>query len=318
VSVALGLLGYGTLLALAGPRLLAALPSATRAPRLGVLLWQVAALSVVASWAVGALALALPVAPVHGLGHLLASCLAAVHDATSSPRQGWVKAVGLAASAAVSMRACWCVAGGAVAGYRRRLRHARLLQMIARPAPELGAVVVDHSAPVAYCLPGRVRQTVVSRGALEVLSPVELAAVLAHERAHLRARHHLALAPMQALARAFPRVPVLQAAARELPGLLEMCADDAAARRHGPAAVAGALRSLSSMPSPAGSLAAAGRGAEARIGRLLAPPRRRLAARAIFGAAVMLLATGPLLAAVAPVLAAAVDHLGYCPVPLVS
>ena len=103
---------------------------------------------------------------------------------------------------------------------------------------------------------------VVSTAALAVLGPGQLQAVLAHERAHLRSRHHLTLTASSALARAFPHVPLLAQASAELAVLAEMAADDAAARRHDPGDLAAALT-------------ASGPAATARIHRLLAPPRGR-------------------------------------------
>jgi hypothetical protein len=94
--------------------------------------------------------------------------------------------------------------------------------------------------------------------------------VLAHEHAHARERHHLALAPFHALRRALPCRATARAVARvEL--LLEMCADDRAARRHGAAALVGALRrftDLGTSPAPPGALAAADQATLLRIQRL--------------------------------------------------
>ncbi len=314
MTVALSLLVYGTVLALAGPRLLGRLAAPRRSPRLGVVVWQVAAGSVVLSWASAGLVLAVPMAPLDDLGHLLTLCLTAVHDLAAGSVPLGPRLVGTLLTVSIISRTAWSVAAGAVVGYRRRLRHARVLRIVARPAPELGAVVVDYPEAAVYCLPGLLRQTVITRGALEVLSPVQLAAVLAHERAHLRARHHLALVAMSGLARAFPRVPLLTSAAREVPVLVEMCADDAAARRHGRTAVLGALHALAQMRTPAGALAAAGSAAGARVDRL-ARPGRRLASRVVLGVAVALLTAGPLVAALTPALVAAARFAGYCPVP---
>jgi hypothetical protein len=62
--------------------------------------------------------------------------------------------------------------------------------------------------------------------------------------------------------------------------LVEMCADDHAARHHGPAPLTAALRrfhELGRHPTPAGTLAAADRAIAVRIARLhgAAPPIRR-------------------------------------------
>src|SRR5581483_3535026 len=101
----------------------------------------------------------------------------------------------------------------------------------------------------------------------------QLQAVLAHERAHLRCRHHLMLAAAAALARAFPRVPLFAQAGPELGVLAEMAAD-AAARRHGPDHLAKALVILARAGTRPAALAAGGPAAIARIQRLLAPPRQ--------------------------------------------
>jgi Zn-dependent protease with chaperone function len=61
-----------------------------------------------------------------------------------------------------------------------------------------GLLVFCYAVAVAwillYCVPGRLPTIVVTTGALAVLEPEQLAAVLAHERAHLAGRHHLLLA----------------------------------------------------------------------------------------------------------------------------
>jgi hypothetical protein len=54
--------------------------------------------------------------------------------------------------------------------------------------------------------------------------------VLAHERAHLRARHDLVLIPFTSLRRAFPRSRVIAHSYRTVALLVEMMADDHALR----------------------------------------------------------------------------------------
>jgi beta-lactamase regulating signal transducer with metallopeptidase domain len=111
---------------------------------------------------------------------------------------------------------------------------------------------------------------VVSTGAVDALTERELAAVLAHEHAHARGRHHLVLAPFHALRRVLPVGPVARAAA-DVELLVEMCADDRAARRHGPAPLTAALRrfhELGAHSSPAGTLAAGEHAIALRIARL--------------------------------------------------
>lgn len=133
-------------------------------------------------------------------------------------------------------------------------------------------MIVDDDAPAAYCVPSGRHRVAVSAGALAWLTPGQLQAVLAHERAHLRGHHHLILAAAAALARAFPAIPLLAAAAAEFAVLAEMTADAAAARRHDPADLAAALVTLAGAVAHSTALAAGGPAAIARIQRLLAPP----------------------------------------------
>lgn len=131
--VALSLLAYGGLLALLGPRLIRRLPAARRVPRLGALLWQVAAVTVVASWVVAGVAITTPLPALHELAHLLRSCLDVAHEAAPSPAPSRTPQIaGLALSVAVLGRVGGCVVAGAVDRHRRRLRHARMLRIVAR------------------------------------------------------------------------------------------------------------------------------------------------------------------------------------------
>jgi len=91
--------------------------------------------------------------------------------------------------------------------------------------------ILEHDVPVAYCLPGVAKsRVVVSAAALERLERPQLAAVLAHERAHLSARHDLVLEAFTVLHRAFPRWVSSDAALREVQLLVEILADRAAVR----------------------------------------------------------------------------------------
>jgi Zn-dependent protease with chaperone function len=184
---------------------------------------------------------------------------------------------GLLLADAVVLRACWCLASELARSRRDGREHANLVAATGRPCPELGVVVLDHDAPAAYCMPSGRYRLVVSAGALAALGTDQLQAVLAHERAHLRYRHHLMLAVAAALARAFPRVPLFAQAGAELGVLAEMAADDAAARRHNPDHLAEALVILARSGARPAALAAGGPVAIARIQRLLAPPQRRQA-----------------------------------------
>ena len=174
-----------------------------RAPRLAVLLWHAVVFGVLTA-AVGLL-LSVGLAPygkgvVPALGALTADLRAGVVPPALSVAHIVAVITGLALSGAVlatqahSSRRLW----------RQRSRQHLLLRLVAHPDARTGAFVLDHPAAAAYCLPGPSRCVVVSTGAIRALTGPELAAVLTHEHAHARGRHHLALAPFHALRRAAP------------------------------------------------------------------------------------------------------------------
>jgi Zn-dependent protease with chaperone function len=185
-----------------------------------------------------------------------------------------------------------------------------LIRLAGRLLPSESAVVLDSPGAAAYCIAGRKPAVVVTRGAVDLLSAQQLDAVLAHERAHLEARHHRRSSAALAVARTLPFVPLLRATPGLVARLLEMEADALAADRHEPRVLASALVAVAT----AGQVAAvaAGRGnppgvaaadAAGRIRRLLDPPRqlprpRRTLARA----SVVAVSVGPVLLAGLPAL----------------
>jgi Zn-dependent protease with chaperone function len=261
---------------------------ASRAPRLALGLWLVLSLSWIAAISLAVLAAATPFALTwSGSGA----------DAVTSHATGLLAAdgAGLLLAAAAPAWAAVCVAGGLTRARRERRAHAAFLETAGRPDQTLGAVIVDHNAPAAYSLPDRCHRIVISTGTLAALGPAQLQAVLAHERAHLRGRHHLLVATASAMQRAFPFVPLLAQAATEVAILAEMAADDAAAGRHEPADLAAALVILATARSRPAVLTASGPAATARIQRLLSPPcsqgRPTRIARLAAGAAALALPT---------------------------
>jgi Zn-dependent protease with chaperone function len=114
----------------------------------------------------------------------------------------------------------------------QRRRHRELLEVLSSPSGAIErTLVINHPAPVAYCLPGGSRSvTVLSDGLLEALSPAELAAVVDHERAHLTQRHHLLLWAFEAWRQALPWLPTTRLSRAAVSSLVEMLADDIARR----------------------------------------------------------------------------------------
>jgi Zn-dependent protease with chaperone function len=170
-----------------------------------------------------------------------------------------VAAVALAVTAAAAL-ALWRYGRRVQRAGRRSREHARVARIAGRALPGTGALVLDDLRPAAYCVPGRTLARtgpiVVTSGALAVLDATQLAAVLAHERAHLAARHHAIVTATRALTAAFPAVPLFTAGAAEVARLTEMSADDAAARHAGRGPLAAALVAIATAtPVPTAALA---------------------------------------------------------------
>jgi Zn-dependent protease with chaperone function len=202
---------------------------------------------------------------------------------------------------------CWMLvmAFADAVGARRRQRE--LLALLAHGDPKVpGALVIDYPTAAAYCLPGIRSQIVVSVGTLDLLAPAELTAVLAHERAHLRARHDLVLIPFTSLRRVFPRSRGIAQAYRTVALLVEMMADDHALRVRGLLAreLATALLRFGTAATdgaPAGALAVAEGELTARVNRILVPqpPLPRATQAAVVLASALLVGV-PLLLLVIP------------------
>lgn len=318
MRVSLLLLAYAGLLAIAGTGLLGRARWVDWAPRLGILAWQAVTGSIVVSVLLAGLALTVPTLPVAaGLAEFLRSCVMMIQAQYASPAGAAVATAGLLLAGAVAARVGFCLARALHRATAARRRHLGVLDIVGRPEQRLGATVVEHETAEVYCLPGRRGRIVLTTAALAALDPDQLATVLAHERAHLRARHDLAIAAASALAAAFGRVPAFAAAHEQIARLVELAADDAATRRGDRLNLAAAILTVAGGRTPAAALGAAGTASAARVRRLLAPRRRlgvmRTGFAAVGCAAVLAIPVG---LAAAP--AAAVAGMPYCPLPPAS
>jgi beta-lactamase regulating signal transducer with metallopeptidase domain len=144
------------------------------------------------------------------------------------------------------------------------------------------AVMLDDPRPAAYCVAGRPAAIVVTSGALAVLDPPQLRAVLAHENAHLAHRHHTLATITRGLAAAFPGVPLFTRGAAEVARLTEMSADDTAVRTSGRHTLVTALIAIATGAAfssagaadtavPRAAMAAASCAVPDRVERLLRP-----------------------------------------------
>lgn len=126
---------------------------------------------------------------------------------------------------------------------RQRRHHRELLRLLSSPLPDAPSTrIIDHPAPAAYCLPGARSVTVLSEGMIALLSPAQLDAVVAHERAHLRQKHHLLIDAFRSWKRALPWFPIATRAQDAVALLVEMLADDTARRSAGDQVLAEAIR----------------------------------------------------------------------------
>jgi Zn-dependent protease with chaperone function len=239
---------------------------------------------------------------------------------TSAPAVRWhlltvVRGTSLTAGTVLLAVLCWILIAAIATVLRARNRQRTLLGLLAHDDPKVpGALVVDHPAAAAYCVPGLRSQIVFSAGALDLLDQAELAAVLAHERAHLRARHDLVLLPFTALLRAFRWSATARAANKDVALLVEMLADDRARRLRPARELATALLRVGASGggyAPAGALAVAGRpqagghGVDgelaARVTRLLRPPPDLpLAAQVVLLTVAALVVMAPVVAVLLP------------------
>jgi beta-lactamase regulating signal transducer with metallopeptidase domain len=247
-------------------------PWAAHSPRLAMALWLVLPVSWMAAIVLAILAAtaALPLTwpgPAQDGGPVLLA-------GPAVPGGRAIAIAGLVAAATVLLRAAGCAARELLRGRRDWREHAALVAATGRPGDAPDVAIVNHDAPAVYCLPRGRHRIVVSAGALAALTPAQLHAVLAHERAHLRRHHHVTLTLATSLARAFPRVPLLSQARPQLAVLAEMAADDAAARRHRRDDLAAALVVLAAAGARPAALAASGPEAMVRLQRILATQRQ--------------------------------------------
>jgi Zn-dependent protease with chaperone function len=259
-----GLLAVGAAVLVGpGPSWVARWTFLHRVPRAAVVLWQAGAVAALIS--------------VFGMAWVVT-----VEAGRNGPHPWWawvaVVAV-LVFAGVVAGRLAWAWVRVIAATGARRRRHRDLVDLLASEESEAlvdrpqGLRVLAEARPLAYCLPGlRQSRVVLSAGTLAVLSRQEVAAVLAHERAHLRARHDLVLASFDAVHQAFPHAIRSELPAAQARLLVEMLADDAAARTVGRAPLGRALVALSESVVPEAGLGVGRQSTQLRLERLAGLP----------------------------------------------
>ncbi|MGB3829948.1 MAG: M56 family metallopeptidase [Ornithinimicrobium sp.] len=178
-----------------------------------------------------------------------------------------------------------------------RQRHRDLVDLFGRADPNTSVTVLENASPTAYCVPGGRRQIVLTAGAVAALDHDELGAVLAHERAHLNARHDLILEFFTVLHHAVPAPIRCEAALNEVHLLVEALADRAAIRISGAKPLARALVTMHLAVHPEATMGVGGAPEQTRARLLLiadaANPRHaRAAAMICFAVAVLTVPLG--------------------------
>jgi Zn-dependent protease with chaperone function len=302
VTIAVVLVAYAVCIGTLGARMLGRARWTARAPLLAMITYLAAGWSVVAALGLAGLTLAVHTTALGGgLSHLIGACVLRLRATYATPGGAVVAGFGLTLAGAVVARTALTATTHLRAAGRQALQHAQTAQLVGHPEPALGATLVDHPEPAAYCVAGRHPTVVLTTGAVQALNADQLAAVLAHERAHLTGRHHRLIAMARIGRQVLPFVPLMRDADAQVARLAEMHADDAATRTCEPAPLATALVILAAGPSPAPALAAAATDAVQRIQRMLRPaePLGRTRRRLLRTTAAAL-ALAPVLLALAP------------------
>ena len=312
MTVAAVLVAYAAALGILGPRMLGRAKWTARAPLLAIVTYLAAGWSVIAALGLAGLTLAVHATALGGgLSSLIGACVHRLQATYGTPGGATVAGLGLTLAGAVAARTALTAMTHFRAAGRQALHHAQTARMVGQPEPTMGAVLVEHTQPVAYCVAGRQPTVILTTGAVQALDPGQLDAVLAHERAHLAGRHHRLLALARIGREVFPFLPLMRYAEQQVARLVELHADDAATRARDPRLLATALVVLATAAGPAPALAAGATDSVQRIHRLLGPsdPLGR-ARRQLLRAAAAALAVAPVLLALTPaVIALALGRL---------
>ena len=314
MTVAAVLLAYAACIGTLGSRLLGRAGWTDRAPLLAIFTYLTASWSVVAALGLAGLTLAVHATALGGgLSHLIGACVLRLRATYATPGGAAVAGLGLALAGGLAARTMVTAVTQLRATGRQALRHAETARLVGVAEPALGAVLVEHSQPAAYCVASRHPTVVLTTGALQALDPGQLGAVLAHERAHLAGHHHRLLAMARIGRQVLPFMPLMRDADAQVARLVELRADDAATRAHDPGRLAAALVVLATATatSPAPALGAAVTDTVQRIHRLLDPaePLSRVRRQLLRATASALALTSVLLALAPAVLALALGRV---------
>ncbi len=311
MTTTLTLLTFGCLLGILGPRCLMQATWPARSPALGMATWQALTCSVFFSLFLAGITLAVHDVPEGPwLVNWLHECSALAIDRSAVHWGSILPFVGLLLTSFLLGSLTWAAIRIQRSQRRETARQLELLDLVGTAHSEPDVVVLHHSIPAVYCLPGPRRRVVVTDGAIAALTKAQMGQVLAHERAHLKARHHVVLGCAEAFERVLRGRLGSGVARSRIAELAEMHADDAADRSHR-MDLATAMLVLAGASNPIGALGAGG-SAVSRIERLATPSapaggRTRTAVVGLICVAVLF----PAAIALAPGMASSL--LDHCP-----
>ncbi|HEY4421227.1 MAG TPA: M56 family metallopeptidase [Pseudonocardia sp.] len=305
MTIALALLLGSAIVALAAPALLRHLGARAVDPVAVIVCWVLAVLGVSITVCAGLAIMAMPgyaadTPFVHLVGRRWWSAVQDAPHFAAYNAAAWAAVVVLTAA---GLRFTWVA-----------VRHGRARRALVRDRLHMlrtvGTTVlcreggpttlwVRSERALAFSLAGRPGTIVVTDGLRRQLSSDGIAAVLAHERAHLRGRHHMITAWAEVVSVAFPFVMLFRAASPALREQVEIAADIAATRSSGREALRSALLDVTGFGAPGVALAMARDAVALRLRYLAAvtEPPSLLGRLSRCGTLGVLFAVTPLLAA---------------------
>lgn len=256
MTLAVILLLGAVLIAVASPRLLQRLTDTPLPPGLALAAW-LGSIGGTLFFGTSAVVVSLwpDHAPAEATVEALVWCLSVVSHAAAPWITEALAGIGTLALVAAVVRTTAIGRRYTRAQARVRDYHREVVAIVARSRGD-DVMWLDHPMPLAYSVSGRPGFVVATEGLSNCLSTGERDAVLAHERAHLLGRHHRIVSACDILAAVFPYVPLFGAAPTAVKTLVELTADQHAARITSVPTVRAALTavSASSLPRPAGTL----------------------------------------------------------------
>lgn len=248
-------------------------------------------LLVTSTFATLAAAVALILLPGHGpaaqVVQLVEHCWTALRHGSVPRLDAIAGLTGVMVLSLTSVRVLAALLHGALTQHSAHRRHVEMLRGVARTEPGRYPLMwLDAPAPMAYSLSsgGLGRPMIVAtRGLADRLPPSDVAAVLEHERAHLRGRHHVLVRLAKALAIGLPWLPLMRRSPAFVAELVELAADRVASRKHGATSVRRALLAMADDQAPGPALAMAREAVSLRLSWLESTHRAGRTSRAVQG-----------------------------------